>query len=216
MSKKVNKGESNIALIQKKQNLIFRVNVSGCRSVNCRKPLPQFRRCLKKLNKSSGFLVRATILLSIIDLKPGELNSILHQIQQRAIKNSYDALILCAGDIPLLTRGLIDIIKKKLFSELAKKGKSIVVCPSKNDGVSIIAMSPTNLWMITSEKGVNNLKVIEGLNREKYPYKIMNDFRAYLDLDHRKDLFSAYKIMEKNPEYEKRLSKKILGEISWH
>jgi len=151
--------------------------------------------------------------ISIIDLNPGELNSILHQIQQRAIENSYEALILCAGDIPLLTGGLIDVIKKKLFSGLAKKGKSIVVCPSKNDGVSIIAMSPANLWTITSEKGVNNLKVIEGLDREKYPYQIMNDCRAYLDLDHHEDLFSAYKIMEKNPEYEKRLSKKILGEI---
>lgn len=151
--------------------------------------------------------------ISIIDLMPGELNSILHQIQHWAVKKSYDALILCAGDIPLLTGVLMDFIKKKLFLGLAKKGKSIVICPSKNDGVSIIAMSPANLWTITSEKGVNNLKVIEGLDREKYPYQIMNDFRAYLDLDHYEDLFSACKIMEKNPDYENRLSKKILGEI---
>jgi len=129
------------------------------------------------------------------------------------VKKSYDALILCAGDIPLLTGDLMDVIKKKLLLRLAKKGKSIVVCPSKNDGVSIIAMSPVNLWMITPEKGVNNLKVIEGLNREKYPYQIINDSRAYLDLDQLEDVFAAYEIMEKNPEYKHRLSKRIFEEI---
>lgn len=151
--------------------------------------------------------------ISVINLKPEKLNSILNQIQNWAIKNGYDALILCAGDIPLLNGFLIDKIKKKLSLGLAKEGKSMVVCPSKNDGVSIIAMSPANLWTITSKKGVNNLKVIEGLDLEKYPYQIINDFRAYLDLDQHEDLFSACKIMEKNPDYENRLIKKMLGEI---
>jgi len=53
--------------------------------------------------------------ISVLDLIPGELNSIFRQIQNWAVEEGYDALILCAGDIPLLQGDLIDKIKELLY-----------------------------------------------------------------------------------------------------
>ena len=150
--------------------------------------------------------------ISVLNLKPGELNSIFSQIQNWAVKKSYDALILCAGDIPLLHGDLIDEIKRKLSSGLKENGKSMVVCPSKSNGVSVIAMSPANLWMITACEGTDNLHVIKGLDKETYPYQILKDIRSYLDLDYQADLVSVLTFMEKNPSYRNRSVKRILYE----
>lgn len=151
--------------------------------------------------------------ISVLDLISGELNSIFRQIQNWAVEEGYDALILCAGDIPLLQGDLIDKIKEELSLGLKEKGKSMVVCPSKGNGVSVIAMSPANLWMITARDGVDNLQVIKELNRKIYPYQILKDFRSYLDLDQQEDLFSTLKFMEKNPVYKNRATLRLLKEI---
>jgi 2-phospho-L-lactate guanylyltransferase (CobY/MobA/RfbA family) len=151
--------------------------------------------------------------IPIIDLQPGELNYIFYQIQNWSIKEGYNAIILCAGDIPLLHRILINSIKRKIHSGLRNNGKSMVICPSKDNGVSIIAMSPVDLWMIKTKEGVDNLEVIKSLDAKKYPYQIINDFKSYLDLDHQEDLYSALDYMDKNPIYGNRLVKKILDNV---
>ena len=148
--------------------------------------------------------------IPILLLKPGELNSIFYQIQNWVVDKGYSSLILCAGDIPLLNGVLIDKIKRKLDLGLKKKGKSMIVCPSKSNGVSIIAMSPPDLWMINTKKGVENLNVIKELNHNIYPYQILRDNRSYLDLDYQEDLQSAFNYMEKNSGYSNRMVKKIL------
>jgi len=151
--------------------------------------------------------------IPILNLVPGELNSIFSQIQNWAIKNNYDSIILCAGDLPLLDGELIDTIKNKIIYDVRKKRKSMVVCPSKKNGVSIIAMSPPDLWMIAEQNGVENLHVIKGLNRDKYPYEILDDPRSYLDLDCPEDLKSTLDFMENNPTYMGRLVKKVLTNL---
>jgi len=151
--------------------------------------------------------------ISVLDLCPGELNLVFQQIQNWTVEKGYDALILCSGDIPLLQGALIDIIKRKLLTGHTKGGKSMVVCPSKKNGVSVIALAPADLWRITSYKGIANLQVIMGLDREIYPYEILKDFRAYLDLDQYEDLSSALKYMEKHSIYENKSVRKVLHEI---
>jgi len=151
--------------------------------------------------------------MPVLDLVPGELNSIFRQIQNWAVQKGYGSLILCAGDIPLLQGVLIDEIKRRLTKGLEEKGKSMVVCPSKSNGVSVIAMSPANLWMITTRTGADNLRVIKGLDPEIYPYQILEDVRSYLDLDYPEDLVSALMIMEKNRGYGHRLTLNLLQEI---
>jgi len=150
--------------------------------------------------------------IPILELKSGELNSIFYQIQNWVVENGYDFFILCAGDVPLLNGALIDEIKRKLTLGVKKKGKSMIICPSKSNGVSIIAMSPADLWMITTQKGVENLQVIKGLNRDIYPYQVLKDARSYFDLDHKEDLQSVLKFMKKNPVYRNRLVRKLLYE----
>jgi len=151
--------------------------------------------------------------IAVLDLYPGELNQIFQQIQQWTVKKGYGALILCAGDIPLLKGMLIDDIKRKLLTGYKTRGKSMVVCPSKKDGVSVIGMAPVDLWRITSYKGITNLQVIKELDPEIYPYEILKDFRAYLDLDQYEDLSSALQYMEKHSMYENKAVRKVLHEI---
>jgi len=151
--------------------------------------------------------------IPVLDLYPGELNLIFQQIQNWAIKKGYDALILCAGDIPLLQGMLIDNIKRKLLEGRKKRGKSMVICPSTKNGVSILAMAPADLWRISCDEGTDNLRIIKGLNHEIYPYEILKDFRAYLDLDQYEDLSSALKYMEKHSINENKTVRKVLHEI---
>lgn len=151
--------------------------------------------------------------IPVLDLYPGELNPIFQQIQNWTVEKGYDALILCAGDIPLLQGTLIDDIKRKLFTGHKKKGKNMVICPSKKKGVSIIAMAPADLWRITAYKGIDNLQVIKGLDQEIYPYEILKDFRSYLDLDQYEDLSSALSYMEKHSIFENKSIRKVLNEI---
>ncbi|MCX6664648.1 MAG: hypothetical protein NT038_01100 [Euryarchaeota archaeon] len=151
--------------------------------------------------------------ISVLDLYPGELNLIFQQIQNWAVEKGYGALILCAGDVPLLQGIVIDDIKRKLFTIYMKKGKGMVICPSKKNGVSIIAMAPADLWRISCYERINNLQVIKGLNREIYPYEIFQDFRSYLDLDQYGDLSSALQYMEKHSMYENKSVRKVLHEI---
>jgi len=148
-----------------------------------------------------------------IDLVPGDLNFIFKQIQDWSVENGYKAIILCAGDIPLLHSDLIDRIINQLEYGVLEKGKSMIVYPSKKDGVSIIAMSPPNLWRITERKGINNLNVIKKLDQEKYPYQIINDVSTYIDLDERDDLVSAFMLMEENPAYWYRSVRRVLNEF---
>lgn len=151
--------------------------------------------------------------IPVLDLYPGELNLIFQQIQNWTVEKGYDALILCAGDLPLLQGTLIDNIKRKLLIGYKKKGKSMIVCPSKKNGVSIIAMTPTDLWRITSYMGIDNLQVIKGLDQEIYPYEFLKDFRSYLDLDQIEDQSSALQYMEKHSIYADRSVKQVLNEI---
>jgi len=148
-----------------------------------------------------------------LNLVPGELNLIFSQIQKWAIKNDYESIILCAGDLPLLDGELIDRIKSKIIYDVRKESKSMIVCPSKKNGVSIIAMSPPDLWMITEQNGIENLHVIKGLNRDSYPYEILEDPRSYLDIDTPEDLKSALDFMENNPTYTSRLVRKVLNDV---
>jgi 2-phospho-L-lactate guanylyltransferase (CobY/MobA/RfbA family) len=94
-----------------------------------------------------------------------------------------------------------------------KNGKSMIICPAKKGGVSIIAMAPVDLWRITSYKGIDNLQVIKELDQGIYPYEILKDFRSYLDLDQYEDLSSALNYMKKYSIYKNRLVRKILHEI---
>ena len=151
--------------------------------------------------------------IPVLDLYPGELNLIFQQIQNWAIKKGYDALILCAGDIPLLQGMLIDNIKRKLLEGHKKRGKSMVICPSTKNGVSILAMAPSDLWRISCYKGTDNLRIIKELNHEIYPYEIFKDFRAYLDLDQYEDLSSALKYMDKHSINDNKKVRKVLHEI---
>lgn len=151
--------------------------------------------------------------IPILKIIPGQLNYVFTQLQNWAVENDYDAIILCAGDIPLIHNSLIGKIKEKLILGLKEKGKSMVVCPSKSNGVSIIAMSPANLWMITEHKGKDNLNVIKNLDRNIYPYQILDDDALYLDLDNNKDLITVWAYMELNPTYANRLVKEVLYEF---
>lgn len=151
--------------------------------------------------------------IPVLDLYPGELNLIFQQIQNWAMKKEFDAIILCAGDIPLLQGMVIDTIKRKLLEGHTKRGKSMVLCPSTKNGVSILAMAPADLWRISCFKGTDNLRIIKGLNHEIYPYEILKDFRAYLDLDQYEDLSSALEYMEKHSMYENKTVRKVLHEI---
>jgi len=151
--------------------------------------------------------------IPILDLEIGDLNSIFHQIQNWVVENGYDFLILCAGDIPLLDGLLIYEIKRRLIENFMEAGKSMIVCPSKSNGVSIIGMSPVDLCVIAAQEGLQNLEVIMGLNHDMYPYEIINDFRSYMDIDYHEDLYVTLRFMEENSVYENRLVKDVLGEI---
>ena len=151
--------------------------------------------------------------IPILDLEIGDLNFIFHQIQNWVVENGYDFLILCAGDIPLLDGLLIYEIKRRLRENSKGNGKSMIVCPSKSNGVSIIGMSPVDLCVIAAQEGLQNLEIIMGLDHDMYPYEIINDFRSYMDIDYHEDLYVTLRFMEENSAYENRLVKEILSEI---
>lgn len=148
----------------------------------------------------------------VLNLNSGDLNSIFVQIQNWTIKKGYEVLILCAGDIPLLQCGLIEQIKRILSSELREKGWSLVICPSRRNGVSVIGISPPDLVPIKTRKGTANFHIVEELGPE-FSYQLLADIGSYLDLDQQDDLFDALMLMEKNPMYKDRAVLKILKEI---
>ncbi len=150
--------------------------------------------------------------MPVLNLNSGDLNSIFVQIQDWTIKKDYEILILCAGDIPLLHSSLIEQIKSILSSEIREKGWSLVICPSRRYGVSVIGISPPDLIPIKTRKGTDNFHLVKELGPE-FSYQILADIGFYLDLDQQNDLFDALMLMEKNPMYKDRAVLKILKNI---
>jgi len=151
--------------------------------------------------------------IKVLDLELGELNSIFNQIQNWVVGGHYDAFILFAGDIPLLQKTLITKIEDTLCKELKKNGKSLVICPSKRKGVSVIGMTPPNLVPIREQKGIANFHLVKKELRSEFQYNIIADIGSYLDIDRYEDLCEVLMLMEKNPSYDKRAVKIILREI---
>ena len=151
--------------------------------------------------------------MKILHLKKGELNSIFNQIQNWAVKSNYDACILLAGDIPLVQKSLIDKIKDILYDDVKTKGKSLVICPSKRKGISILAMAPSNLVRIREQKGTANCELFRRELGDAFQYTTISDVGSYLDIDESEDLWEVLMLMERNPAYNGSTVKVVLREI---
>ena len=151
--------------------------------------------------------------MKILDLEKGELNSIFHQIQNWVVKSNYDAFILFAGDIPLVQKSLIDKIKDILYDDVKTKRRSLIICPSKKKGISILAMAPSNLVRIREQKGTANLKLFKRKMGDGFHYTTIADIGSYLDIDQPEDLCEVLMLMERNPTYNESGVKVVLREI---
>ena len=82
--------------------------------------------------------------------KTSSLNSAINQAISKCIKNKHDAILLVAGDLPLLSNEDL----KRLINSI--DDKSIVICPSKDCGTNALFLRPPRT--IAVHFGINSLE----------------------------------------------------------
>lgn len=93
--------------------------------------------------------------------KTSTLNGAIDQAIRKCIKNKHDAILLVAGDLPLLSNQDL----KQLINSI--DDESVVICPSKDCGTNTLFLRPPRA--IPVHFGVNSLKkhLKEAVNRNR-------------------------------------------------
>ena len=121
--------------------------------------------------------------------KTSSLNGAINQAIRRCIKNEYDAILLVAGDLPLLSNQDL----KRLINSI--DNESVVICPSKDCGTNALFLHPPRA--IPVHFGVNSLDkhLKEVVNRNR-KFRLFWSLGFAFDVDVPEDL-QLLKILKK-------------------
>jgi 2-phospho-L-lactate guanylyltransferase len=82
--------------------------------------------------------------------KTSSLNGAINQAIRKCVKNNHDAILMVAGDLPLLSNKDL----KRLIDSI--DDESVVICPSKDCGTNILFLRPPRT--ISIHFGINSLE----------------------------------------------------------
>jgi 2-phospho-L-lactate guanylyltransferase len=121
--------------------------------------------------------------------KTSSLNGAIDQAIRKCIKNKHDAILLVAGDLPLLSNQDL----KQLINSI--DDESVVICPSKDCGTNTLFLRPPKA--IPVHFGVNSLEkhLKEAVNRNR-KFRIFWSLGFAFDVDVPEDL-QLLKILKK-------------------
>lgn len=124
--------------------------------------------------------------------KTSSLNGAIDQAIRQCIKNKHDAILLVAGDLPLLSNKDL----KQLISSI--DDESVVICPSKDCGTNTLFLRPPRA--IPVHFGVNSLEkhLKEAVNRNR-KFRLFWSLGFAFDVDVPEDLKLLKNLKKKNP-----------------
>ena len=124
--------------------------------------------------------------------KTSSLNGAIDQAIRQCIKNKHDAILLVAGDLPLLSNKDL----KQLINSI--DDESVVICPSKDCGTNALFLCPPRA--IPVHFGVNSLEkhLKEAVNRNR-KFRLFWSLGFAFDVDVPEDLKLLKNLKKKNP-----------------
>ena len=124
--------------------------------------------------------------------KKSSLNGAIDQAIRQCIKNKHDAILLVAGDLPLLSNKDL----KQLINSI--DDESVVICPSKDCGTNALFLCPPRA--IPVHFGVNSLEkhLKEAVNRHR-KFRLFWSLGFAFDVDVPEDLKLLKILKKKNP-----------------
>lgn len=113
--------------------------------------------------------------------KTSSLNGAIDQGIRKCIKNKHDAILLVAGDLPLLSNQDLKRLINSIYDE------SVVICPSKDCGTNTLFLRPPKA--IPVHFGVNSLEkhLKEAVNRNR-KFRLFWSLGFSFDVDVPEDL----------------------------
>ena len=121
--------------------------------------------------------------------KTSSLNGAIDQAIRKSIKHKHDAILLVAGDLPLLSNQDL----KRLINSI--DDESVVICPSKDCGTNALFLHPPRA--IKVHFGINSLEkhLREAVNRNRN-FRLFWSLGFAFDVDMPEDL-QLLKILKK-------------------
>lgn len=113
--------------------------------------------------------------------KTSSLNGAIDQAIRKCIKNKHDAILLVAGDLPLLSNQDLKRLINSIYDE------SVVICPSKDCGTNTLFLRPPKAIQV--HFGVNSLEkhLKEAVNRNR-KFRLFWSLGFSFDVDVPEDL----------------------------